>query len=175
MPRRGRIAGVREIEAFHLTAIRSAKTLIYLENQYFTCAQMANALADRLLEDDGPEVVLITTLHSPSWFDRMTMDDTSLYFMQQLTAADRHNRFHAYSPRTAEGAFIVVHAKATLIDDRLLRIGSANFNNRSMGFDKRPIAGHQARHKHSPASARVDVGVDRFRRAHDRNRRGRPS
>ncbi|MDB5448341.1 MAG: hypothetical protein JWQ97_3658, partial [Phenylobacterium sp.] len=29
----------------------------------------------------------------------------------------------------------IVHSKLTLIDDRLLRIGSANINNRSLGFD----------------------------------------
>jgi hypothetical protein len=36
---------------------------------------------------------------------------------------------------TTLGRIIIVHAKLTIIDDRLLRIGSANLNNRSMGFD----------------------------------------
>ena len=36
---------------------------------------------------------------------------------------------------TALGRIIIVHAKLTIIDDRLLRIGSANINNRSLGFD----------------------------------------
>ena len=30
---------------------------------------------------------------------------------------------------------IYVHAKVMIVDDRLLRVGSANLNNRSMGFD----------------------------------------
>jgi phosphatidylserine/phosphatidylglycerophosphate/cardiolipin synthase-like enzyme len=42
---------------------------------------------------------------------------------------------HVYCPRTRKGRIIIVHAKLTIIDDRLLRIGSANLNNRSMGFD----------------------------------------
>ncbi len=36
---------------------------------------------------------------------------------------------------TTLGRTIIVHAKLTIIDDVLLRIGSANINNRSFGFD----------------------------------------
>ena len=30
---------------------------------------------------------------------------------------------------------IYVHSKITIVDDRMIRVGSANFNNRSMGLD----------------------------------------
>jgi phosphatidylserine/phosphatidylglycerophosphate/cardiolipin synthase-like enzyme len=56
-------------------------------------------------------------------------------FIQTLQAADRHGRLRVYSPVTTLGRTIIVHAKLTIIDDTLLRIGSANINNRSMGFD----------------------------------------
>jgi phospholipase D1/2 len=36
---------------------------------------------------------------------------------------------------TDEGTPIYVHSKVLIVDDRLLRIGSSNLNNRSMGFD----------------------------------------
>lgn len=36
---------------------------------------------------------------------------------------------------TDAGAPIYVHSKILVVDDRLLRIGSSNLNNRSMGFD----------------------------------------
>ncbi len=126
---------VREVEALHLEAIRAAKRLIYMENQYFTSPLMAEALATRLRETGGPEVVLISTQHSPSYFDRATMDKTRLNFIAHLQAADPGGRFHAYSPVTTLGRTIIVHAKLTIVDDGLLRIGSANVNNRSMGFD----------------------------------------
>ena len=106
-----------------------------MENQYFTSPLIAEALAARLRDADGPEVVLISTEHSPSWFDRATMDKTRFNFIGHLQAADAHGRFRAYSPVTALGRVIIVHAKLTVIDDALLRIGSANINNRSMGFD----------------------------------------
>jgi phosphatidylserine/phosphatidylglycerophosphate/cardiolipin synthase-like enzyme len=56
-------------------------------------------------------------------------------FIETLKRADKHGRFQAYSPVTTLGRIIIVHAKLTIIDDRLLRIGSANINNRSLGFD----------------------------------------
>ena len=36
---------------------------------------------------------------------------------------------------TEGGAAIYVHAKVLVMDDRLLRVGSSNLNNRSLGFD----------------------------------------
>jgi phosphatidylserine/phosphatidylglycerophosphate/cardiolipin synthase-like enzyme len=126
---------VREVEALHLAAIRAARRCIYMENQYFTSPLIAAALAARLGEPDGPEVVLIGTEQSPSYFDRMTMDGTRARFLARLKRADKHGRFQAYSPVTTLGRIVIVHAKLTIIDDRLLRIGSANINNRSMGFD----------------------------------------
>lgn len=126
---------VRETEALHLASIREAKRLIYMENQYFTSPLVAEALAVRLREADGPEVLLISTEHSPSYFDQATMDKTRFDFVAHLQAADDHGRFRAYSPVTTLGRTIIVHAKLTIVDDRLLRIGSANINNRSMGFD----------------------------------------
>ncbi|THD78528.1 MAG: phospholipase [Phenylobacterium sp.] len=126
---------VREVEALHLASIAAAQRCIYMENQYYTSPLIASALARRLGEPDGPEVVLIGTEHSPSFFDQATMDHTRVKFIERLRRADKHGRFQAYSPVTTLGRIIIVHAKLTIIDDRLLRIGSANINNRSMGFD----------------------------------------
>jgi len=126
---------VREVEALHIASIRAARRLIYMENQYFTSPLIAEALAARLREPDGPEVILISTEHSPSYFDQATMDKTRFDFISHLLTADAHRRFCVYSPVTTLGRTIIVHAKLTIIDDTLLRIGSANINNRSMGFD----------------------------------------
>ena len=126
---------IRENEALHVAAIQAAKACIYMENQYFTSPLIAQELAQRLKEPNGPEVILVSTEHSPSYFDQLTMDKTRLVFIQTLKSADRHGRLRVYSPVTTLGRTIIVHAKLTIIDDVLLRIGSANINNRSMGFD----------------------------------------
>ncbi len=126
---------IREGEAALLAAIASARHTLYLENQYYTSPLVAEALAQRLQESAGPEVVLVSTRHSPSWFDRMTMDKTRSRFLKRLEDADRHGRFRAYSPATRNGQVIIVHAKLAIADNRYIRIGSSNVNNRSEGFD----------------------------------------
>jgi phosphatidylserine/phosphatidylglycerophosphate/cardiolipin synthase-like enzyme len=126
---------VRENEALYLACIAAAKSSIYMENQYFTSPVIAEALAQRLSEPNGPEVVLVSTEHAPSWFDHMTMDRTRSFFIERLTNADKHGRFRIYSPVTSLGKTIIVHAKVVIIDDVLLRVGSCNVNNRSLGLD----------------------------------------
>jgi phosphatidylserine/phosphatidylglycerophosphate/cardiolipin synthase-like enzyme len=128
-------AGVREAERLHLEAIAQAKKSIYLENQYFTSPLIAAALAARLEEPDGPEVVVVSTRRAPSWFDHFAMDSARRAILERLRRADLHGRLSVWTPITREGGEIIVHAKVTVIDDRMLRIGSANLNNRSGGFD----------------------------------------
>jgi hypothetical protein len=126
---------VRENEALYLASIAAARSCIYMENQYFTSPVIAEALAQRLAEKRGPEVVLVSTEHAPSYFDKMTMDRTRSFFIKRLQEADAHGRFRIYSPVTGLGRTIIVHAKLAIIDDVLLRVGSSNINNRSLGLD----------------------------------------
>ncbi len=128
-------AEVREIGALTIEAIASAKELIYLENQYFTWPLAVEALASRLAEPSGPEIVLVCSGQSPSYFDRFTMDRARSTALWRLKTSDVFSRFHAFAPYAAGGAPIIAHAKVMAIDDRLLRISSANLNNRSHGFD----------------------------------------
>jgi phosphatidylserine/phosphatidylglycerophosphate/cardiolipin synthase-like enzyme len=127
--------GADEIEALHVRSIVHAKKTIYLENQYVTSPVIADLLAKRLGQEDGPEIVVVTTQHSPSWFDQNTMDRARNQFVARLMAADRHGRFRAFTPVTADRQCIIVHSKVAIIDDRLVRAGSANLNSRSGGFD----------------------------------------
>jgi phosphatidylserine/phosphatidylglycerophosphate/cardiolipin synthase-like enzyme len=126
---------VREWDALNFRTIAQARSWLYLENQYFTAPDLAEAIARRLAEPDGPGVVLISTERSPSWFDRLTMDRARSKAIGRLLAADVHGRFRAYSPVTAAGHPVIVHAKLAIVDDRLARVGSGNLNNRSAGLD----------------------------------------
>jgi phosphatidylserine/phosphatidylglycerophosphate/cardiolipin synthase-like enzyme len=126
---------VDEIRRLTLASIAAAKDTIYIENQYFTSPLVAEALAARLTEPDGPDVVLISTGQAPSWFDRMTMDRARGAMIWRLRSADIFGRFRAFWPTTAGGEGVIVHSKTSVFDDRLARVGSANLNNRSGGFD----------------------------------------
>ena len=58
--------------------------------------------------------------------------------LKKLRDADKHGRFHAYYPHIPglpEGQCCDLHSKLMIVDDECLRIGSANFSNRSMGLD----------------------------------------
>jgi phosphatidylserine/phosphatidylglycerophosphate/cardiolipin synthase-like enzyme len=126
---------VDEIRQLTLASIAEAKDVIYLENQYFTSPLITEALAARLGEPDGPQVVLISTGMAPSWFDRLTMDRARGAMIWRLRAADVFGRFRAFYPTTSNGEVIIVHSKVSIFDDTLARVGSANLNNRSGGFD----------------------------------------
>jgi phospholipase D1/2 len=133
-PRPGR-SPVREIEQLYLDAIAAAQRAIYCECQYLASASIADALALRLAEPDGPEVVIISPGSAAGWLEELAMDGARKLILRRLREADRHGRLGVYEPVTSGGEPIYVHAKVLVIDDRLLRIGSSNLNNRSMGFD----------------------------------------
>ncbi|HEX7887318.1 MAG TPA: phospholipase D-like domain-containing protein [Phenylobacterium sp.] len=126
---------VQEIRDLTLACIAEARETIYLENQYFTSPVVTEALARRLAEPGGPELVLVTTGASPSWFDQLTMDRTRGAMVWRLRSADVFGRFRAFYPVTSGGSKIIVHSKTSVFDDRIVRVGSANLNNRSFGFD----------------------------------------
>jgi phosphatidylserine/phosphatidylglycerophosphate/cardiolipin synthase-like enzyme len=136
---------VTECMLLHLSAIRRAKRLIYLENQYVTSPVLVEALAERLAEPDGPEVVTIGPARSPSYFDQMTMDSARTAAINRLREVDIHRRFSAFSAHTPKGGPIIVHSKVSIIDDEMLRIGSANLNNRSIGLDSECDLAFEAR------------------------------
>ena len=128
-------AEVREVEALNLAAIAAARHTIYLENQYLAARRIAEALATRLREDDGPEIVIVLPRRGSNRLERETMDSARHRLIHALWEADEHGRLGIYWPVTDGGTPIYVHSKVLVVDDRLLRIGSSNFNNRSMGFD----------------------------------------
>lgn len=133
-PRPGRPA-IREIEQLYQDAIAAARGVIYCESQYLASARIADALAERLAEPGGPEVVIVNPQTAAGWLEEQAMDSARALVLRRLHDADRHGRLRAYYPVTEKGEPIYVHAKVLIIDDRLLRIGSSNLNNRSMGFD----------------------------------------
>jgi phosphatidylserine/phosphatidylglycerophosphate/cardiolipin synthase-like enzyme len=126
---------VREVEALNLAAIAAARHIIYIENQYMASRKVAEALAARLCDPEGPEVVIVLPRNSESWLEQQAMDGARLNLLQLLWAADDHGRLGVYWPVTDGGEPIYVHSKVLVIDDQLLRIGTSNLNNRSMGFD----------------------------------------
>ncbi|MGI8706512.1 MAG: phospholipase D-like domain-containing protein [Sphingomicrobium sp.] len=126
---------IREIEALYLDMIRGAKRFVYAENQYFASRRIAEAIMERLEEPDPPEFVIVNPHGGEGWLDDKVMSPARAQILEQLRNCDRHGRFSIYCPVTQGGEDIYVHSKITIVDDRQLRVGSANMNNRSMGLD----------------------------------------
>ncbi|WP_081629371.1 phospholipase D-like domain-containing protein [Methylopila sp. M107] len=126
---------VVEIEQLYLAAIAAAERTIYVESQYFASRQIAEAVMKRLREFDGPEIVIVNPEAQDGWLEESTMGAARAKLLTHVKRADARGRFRMYYPVTPNGTPIYVHAKIMIVDDRLLRVGSSNLNNRSMGFD----------------------------------------
>lgn len=126
---------IHEIEALYLDLIARAQRWIYAESQYFASRKIAEAIARRLAEDDGPEIVILNPVTAEGWLEPIAMDTARARLIEAIRPHDRRNRLRVYHPYTADGEAVYVHAKVTVIDGMILRVGSSNFNNRSMGLD----------------------------------------
>ena len=126
---------VREIEALFLNMIAGAQRFFYAENQYFSSRAITDAICKRLAEPDGPEFVIVNPKTSQGWLDDEVMSPARAELLERIRQCDTNGRFRIYTPVTEDGEDIYVHSKITIVDDRQLRVGSANLNNRSLGFD----------------------------------------
>src|SRR5918995_555039 len=138
-PAWGEQAQAREIEALYLRAIGAARHCIYIENQYLTVVPIADALAARLGERHGPEVIIIGPKECEGFIETAVMDRGRALWLDRVRIADTHGRLRVLHPVSAaeEGqpTTIHLHSKLLIVDDRLLVVGSANLCNRSMRLD----------------------------------------
>ncbi len=127
----------REIETLFHDAIAAAQRWIYIENQYLSSAAIGEALVKRLRDAEGPEIVVVISRTSQGWLECATMDVLRGRLVKRLLQADRYRRLRIFCPVIDDQRqeFLSIHSKLMVIDDRLVRIGSANLSNRSMGFD----------------------------------------
>jgi len=128
-------SGVHEIENLTVDLIAAAERYIYVESQYFASATIARAIVDRLSGPEGPEVIIVNPQSAEGWLEAEIMNSSRARLYQAVKARDRYDRFRMFHPFNDAGTPIYVHAKIMIVDDRYIRIGSSNFNNRSLGFD----------------------------------------
>lgn len=127
---------IREVEALYQDSIRAARRYVYLENQYLTSRVVGEALCESLARRDGPEILAVAPRECSGWLEEGSMGLLRHRLVQRIQAADVHGRFRLLYPRLPSDAVrLNVHSKVMIADDALLRVGSANLSNRSMGFD----------------------------------------
>ncbi len=128
---------IREVRQLYLDMISAAQHSIYVENQYFSSVAISKALARRLEEENGPEVVIVLPGETSGWLEQATMDILRNRAIARLREADRHGRLRILAPASDDSpdTTITVHSKVMVVDNRIGRIGSANLSRRSMGLD----------------------------------------
>ncbi|WP_295137555.1 VTT domain-containing protein [uncultured Reyranella sp.] len=136
-PRYHREEEVREAEALFVDSIARAERTIYIENQFMTSGLVAAALARRLRERAGLEIVMVAPRSHDSFVERRTMRNGRIRFWRTVKAAggDRVRLLFPSIEKNGRSTYTMVHSKIMVVDDWLLRVGSANLNNRSMGAD----------------------------------------
>lgn len=130
--------GAREVEALLFDMIERAERTLYVENQFITCDRFTDRLVARLHARPELEVVMVTPDGYPSWLEQQVMGVPRERLRARLEEEGLADRARLVFPEVAgEGgtARVFVHSKIMIVDDSLLRVGSANICNRSMGFD----------------------------------------
>jgi phosphatidylserine/phosphatidylglycerophosphate/cardiolipin synthase-like enzyme len=119
----------------YLRALRSARSLVYLENQFLWSPEIVEVLADKLRNPPREEFRLVLLLpQRPS-----NGSDTTRGQLGRLIEADRDaGRLLATTISTHDGdqsMLVYVHAKVGIVDDTWMTIGSANLNGHSLFND----------------------------------------
>ncbi len=129
---------IREVERSLIAAIRSATSFVYIENQFTSAIKIARELAEQMRRVPSLRALVVAPKLHSSWLESQAMQNGRGAFIACFDEAGVADRIRFVYPVSCEGdteAAVMVHSKLMIVDDRILRIGSANFNNRSMGAD----------------------------------------
>jgi phosphatidylserine/phosphatidylglycerophosphate/cardiolipin synthase-like enzyme len=119
----------------YIRALRGARRLIYLENQFLWAPEIVDVLARKLREPPEDDFRLVVVLPAKA---NNGQDDTRGQLAVLAEADDGAGRFLAATIRSRTGARddpLYVHAKVGIVDDRWLTVGSANLNAHSLFND----------------------------------------
>lgn len=119
----------------YLAALRSARHLIYLENQFLWLPEIVDTLAAKLRDPPSDDFRLVVVLPRRA---NNGHDDTRGQLAVLVDADDGDNRLLAATLRSRTGNRtdpLYVHAKVGIVDDRWMTVGSANLNAHSLMND----------------------------------------
>jgi len=131
-------SSINEVERLLIAAIRSATSFIYIENQFTSAIKIARELVEQMLRVPSLRVLVVAPKLHSSWLESQAMQNGRGAFIDCFGTAGIADRIRFVYPVSRSGdtdAAVMVHSKLIIVDNRILRIGSANLNNRSMGAD----------------------------------------
>jgi phosphatidylserine/phosphatidylglycerophosphate/cardiolipin synthase-like enzyme len=128
--------GERSIARGYTKAVRRARRLIYLEDQYLWSEEIADLFVGALTANPDLQLVAVVPRHFDleGGFGRPpTLVGRELALGACRKAAP--DRVHVLDVENQEGTPVYVHSKVCVIDDTWACIGSDNFNRRSWTHD----------------------------------------
>ncbi len=147
MPARLGHEPAQEIRAQLVRAIHRAERMIYAETQYLTSCAVREALVQRMSDRKRPlDIVFVVPRRPEKLKEELTVGLAQRTVLTDLARAARENghRLGVYDVAAGRDAWVYVHSKLVIVDDRFLSIGSANLTNRSMSIDSEVNASWEA-------------------------------
>ena len=124
--------GEQSIARGYTKAIKRARRLIYLENQFLWAPEIVSILADKLRNPPRHDFRLVVLLPAKA---NNGQDSTRGQLSVLAAADDDAGRLLACTLYARQGSLadpVYVHAKVGIVDDRWLTVGSANLNAHSL-------------------------------------------
>lgn len=128
--------GERSVARGYTKAIKRARRLIYLEDQYLWSKEVAQLFAEAMRANPELHLVAVVPRH-PDVDGAFALPPNQVGRAQALDLCRRAaaDRVHVFDLENHAGTPIYVHAKICVIDDVWCSIGSDNFNRRSWTHD----------------------------------------
>lgn len=130
---------VQEVRHMLLDLIDQAERVIYIENQFTSRQEIAEALNRRMKVCPDLHVIIVSSYEPKGRFECEAFWASRIEFKKVLcNGIDEERVIMTYSSITDEQgrtAYKRIHSKVTAIDDKYLVIGSSNLSNRSMTLD----------------------------------------
>ena len=129
-------SGERSIARAYQKALRRARALIYIEDQYLWSTEVVGAFAAALREQPQLRMIVVLPM-SPDQDGRMSRPPNDIGRLDALASLRRAggDRVAVYGLENRRGVPIYVHAKVCVIDDVWVSVGSDNLNRRSWSHD----------------------------------------
>ena len=128
--------GERSVARGYTKAVRRARRLIYLEDQYMWSSDVAELFA-KALRDNAELHLVIVVPRIPDQDGAFALPPNEVGRDQALDLCRRagRDRVHVFDIENHSGTPVYVHAKVCVVDDTWLSVGSDNFNRRSWTHD----------------------------------------
>ncbi|MDG4772959.1 phospholipase D-like domain-containing protein [Solwaraspora sp. WMMD792] len=128
--------GERTVALGYAKAIRRARRLIYLEDQYMWSSQVAQLFADALRANPDLHLIVVVPRH-PDVDGRLALPPNVVGREHAIDVCRRADpdRVHVFDVENHAGTPVYVHAKVCVVDDVWASVGSDNFNRRSWTHD----------------------------------------